>query len=52
MPKPTLEELQTELQDVVDRHNQAQDVVKECQKRFTELTAIIKDRTTPESNAT
>ena len=35
MPKPTTEELQAELQEVV----------KQCQTRFTELTAIIKDRT-------
>ena len=52
MSKPTLEELQAELQDVVNRHNQAQTVVKECEKRYIELTAIIKDRTTPESDAT
>ena len=52
MSKPTLEELQTELQEVIKRHNQAQAVVKECEKRFVELTAIIKDRTTPESDAT
>ena len=45
MSKPTLEELQAELQDIVNRHNQAQDIVKLCQTRFTELTAIIKDRT-------
>ena len=44
MPKPTLEELQAELQEVVKRHNQAQEVVKQCQTRFTEITAIIKDR--------
>jgi helix-turn-helix protein len=52
MSKPTLEQLQTELQDIVNKHNQAQKVVKECEKRFVELTAIIKDRTTPESDAT
>ena len=45
MSKPTLEELQAELQDIVNRHNQAQEGVKQCQTRFTELTAIIKDRT-------
>ncbi|WP_290944213.1 hypothetical protein [Hyphomonas sp.] len=44
MAKPTLEELQSELQEVVNRHNQAQEVVKQCQTRFTELSAIIKDR--------
>ena len=52
MAKPTTEELQAELQDVVKKHNQAQAVIKECEKRFIELTAIIKDRTTPESDAT
>ena len=51
MSKPTLEELQTELQAVIKSYNQAQGVVKQCQTRFTELTAIIKDRTTPESDA-
>ena len=45
MPKPTTEELQAELQEVVKRQNQAQEVVKQCQTRFTEITAIIKDRT-------
>ena len=51
MSKPTLEELQAELQELVKKHNQAQTIVKNCEKRFIELTAIIKDRTTPESNA-
>ena len=51
MAKPTLEELQTELQDVVNKHNQAQLVIKEYEKRHIELTAIIKDRTTPDSDA-
>ena len=52
MAKKTNEELQAELKDVVNRHNQAQSIVKECERRFIELTAIIKDRTTPESDAT
>ena len=52
MSKPTLEQLQAELQDIVNKHNQAQATVKQCEKRFTELTAIINDRTTPESDAT
>ena len=45
MSKPTTEELQAELQDVVNKHNQAQEVMNQCKTRFTELTAIIKDRT-------
>ena len=44
MAKPTIEELQAELQEVVKKHNQAQDIVKQCQTRFTQLTAIITDR--------
>ena len=44
MAKLTTEELQTELEQVINRHNQAQDIVKQCQTRFTELNAIIKDR--------
>ena len=51
MLKPTTEELQAELQDVVNKHNQAQAIIKECEKRFIELTAIIKDRTTTDSDA-
>ena len=45
MAKPTTEELKVELQDVVNKYNEAQATVKQCEKRFTELTAIIKDRT-------
>jgi len=52
MSKPTTEELKKELQEIVNQHNQAQTIVKNCEKRFIELTAIIKDRTTPESDAT
>ena len=45
MPKPTTEELQAELQEVVAKHNQAQDVMNQCKTRFTEIQAILKDRT-------
>jgi formyltetrahydrofolate hydrolase len=44
MAKPTTEELQAELDKVISRHNQAQEIVKQCQTRFTQLTAIIADR--------
>ena len=44
MAKVTTEELQTELEQVINRHNQAQEIVRQCQTRFTELNAIIKDR--------
>ena len=45
MPKPTTEELQAELQEVITKHNQAQDVMNQCKTRFTEIHAILKDRT-------
>tara|TARA_R100001129_G_scaffold145366_1_gene106654 strand:+ start:604 stop:750 length:147 start_codon:yes stop_codon:yes gene_type:complete len=44
MAKPTTEELQAEFEQVVKRHNQAQDVVETCKKRFIEINAILKDR--------
>jgi len=44
MAKPTTEELQAELQEVVNKYNQAQDTIKECQTRLIQLDAIIKDR--------
>jgi len=44
MPKPTTEELQAELQEVVTKHNQAQEVINQCKTRFTEIQAILKDR--------
>ena len=44
MTRPTIEELQAEQQEVINRHNQAQEVIKQCQQRFVEITAILKDR--------
>ena len=44
MAKPTDKELQTELQEVITKHNQAQEVVNQCKERYVELKAIIKDR--------
>ena len=51
MQKKSLEELRQELQEIVNRHNQAQTILKEWEKSFIQLTAIIKDRTPPESDA-
>ena len=39
------EELNAELQEVVAKHNDAVEIQNQCKTRFTELTAIIKDRT-------
>ena len=44
MTRPTDQQLQEELAQVVQKHNQAQEIVRQCQTRFTELNAIIKDR--------
>ena len=45
MAKPTTEELQVELQEILKKYNQAQNIMNQCKTRFIELTAIIKDRT-------
>ena len=45
MAKPTTEELQAELQTVLNQFNEAN-------RRIIEIQAILKDRTTPESDAT
>ena len=44
MAKPTTEELQKELEDVVNKHNQAVALIGQCKTRATEITAILKDR--------
>ena len=44
MTKPTTEELQAELQEVVKRHNDAIEIQNQCKTRFTEIQAILKDR--------
>ena len=44
MAQPTIEELQTELQEVVKKHNEANDVINQCKNRFIEIQAILKDR--------
>ena len=44
MAKPTTEELQAELDQVVNKFNQAQEIVRQCQTRFTHISAIIADR--------
>ena len=44
MSKPTTEELQAELQEVVKRHNDAIEIQNQCKTRFIEIQAILKDR--------
>ena len=52
MPRKTTEELRNELQQVVNKHNEAQDIVNQTRNRFTEIQAIIKDREEAEKEAT
>ena len=51
MAKPTNEELQKELEDVVTKHNEAVEFIGQCKTRATEITAILKDRTADEEPA-
>ena len=51
MPRKTTEELRNELQQVVNKHNEAQDIVNQTKNRFTEIQAIIKDREEAEKEA-
>ena len=44
MPKPTDQQLQEELAQVVQKHNEAQDIVTKMKTRFTQIQAILDDR--------
>ena len=44
MTRPTDEQLQTELKQVFDKHNQAQEVMNQCKTRAIEIQAILNDR--------
>jgi len=44
MTRPTDQELQTELAQVVQKHNDAQKIVDQMKHRFTEIQAILNDR--------
>ena len=44
MTKPTDEELQAELQEVVKKHNDAVEIQNQCKTRFTQIQAILQDR--------
>ena len=44
MAKKTTEELQTELQEIVTKHNQALELVNQCKIAMIKLQAIIEDR--------
>ena len=44
MAKPTTEELTKELEDVVNKHNEAVEFIGQCKTRATEITAVLRDR--------
>ena len=44
MPRPTDQELQAELQEVVKKHNDAVEIQNQCKTRFTQIQAILQDR--------
>ena len=44
MPKPPDQQLQEELAQVVQKHNEAQEIVNQCKTRFTQIQAILDDR--------
>ena len=44
MTRPTDQELQTELAQVVQKHNDAQKIVDQMKHRFTQIQAILDDR--------
>ena len=44
MTRPTDQQLQEELAQVVQQHNQAQDIVNQMKTRFTQIQAILDDR--------
>lgn len=50
MTKPTDQELQAELQEVVKKHNDAVEIQNQCKTRFTEIQAILKDRQEKSNN--
>lgn len=49
MTKPTTQELQTELQDVINKHNQAQEIINQCKTRLIQIKAILDDRETSDT---
>ena len=44
MTRPTDQQLQEELAQVVQKHNDAQKVVEQMKHRFTQIQAILDDR--------
>ena len=50
MTRPTDQQLQEELRQIVQKHNDAQEIVNQCKTRFTQIQAILDDRRQKESS--
>ena len=46
MSRPTDQQLQEELAQVVQKHNEAQEIVNQMKTRYTQIQAILDDRKT------
>ena len=44
MTRPTDQQLQEELAQVIQKHNEAQEVVNQMKTRYTQIQAILDDR--------
>ena len=44
MTRPTDQQLQEELAQVVQKHNEAQEIVNQMKTRYTQIQAILDDR--------
>ena len=44
MPNPTIKELHAELKEIANKQRYALNLVKQCQTRFTHVSAVIADR--------
>ncbi len=49
MTKPTTQEIQTEIQEVNNNHNQAQEIINQCKTRLIQIKAILDDRETSDT---
>ena len=44
MSRPTTEDLQTEMQELVETHNNAVKIQQDAKQRIIEIQAVLKDR--------
>ena len=44
MTRPTTEALKTEIEELVEKHNNALQVIQDAKQRIIEIQAVLKDR--------